>query len=81
MSGGNDAGLCAHGSLDVIGKPQGERNDRQRRAGGARARENGTAGNVKIPDTVDAAVRKSTVKFSIFRPIEGRPLLSEPPGI
>ena len=30
MIGGNDAGLCAHGSLDVIGKPEGERNDRQR---------------------------------------------------
>jgi hypothetical protein len=46
-----------HGSLDVIGKPEGERNDRQCQAGGARGRENGTAGNVKIPDTVDVAVR------------------------
>ena len=26
-------------------------------------------------------VKTSSVKFSIFRPIEGRPLFSEPPGI
>ena len=26
-------------------------------------------------------VKTSSVKFSIFRPIEGRPLRSEPPGI
>jgi hypothetical protein len=26
-------------------------------------------------------VNQSSVKFSIFRPIEGRPLFSEPPGI
>jgi hypothetical protein len=63
--GGNDAGLCAHGSLDVMGKLQGERNDRQRRAGGARGRENGTVGNVKILDTVDAAVRIHHASFGI----------------
>ena len=47
----------------MIGKPQGERNDRQRQAGGARGRENGTAGNVKIPDTVDATVRTHHASF------------------
>jgi hypothetical protein len=29
----------------------------------------------------DREAKKSSVKFSIFRPIEGRPLRSEPPGI
>ena len=31
--------------------------------------------------TVGADKPLSSVKFSIFRPIQGRPLFSEPPGI